>query len=181
MDEIHFEDSVLNALNERTQVEVPEVLVERETARQIRNLELRLAEQGMRLDRYLAYTNQTLDQLKQERRAQDLRKVRVEMALEAVAEREGLTVPEAQVEEAVNAALAEDAQLAQRTSARTLDLLRDYLRHQLLMRRTIDYLTSLASSEASDTMSRQSTEAEPSKPETAAANPSRRASRTKEA
>jgi len=103
------------------------------------------------------------------------------MALEAVAEREGLTVPEAQVEEAVNAALAEDAQLAQRTSARTLDLLRDYLRHQLLMRRTIDYLTSLASSEASDTMSRQSTEAEPSKPETAAANPSRRASRTKEA
>ena len=180
-DEIHFEDSVLNALNERTQVEMPEVLVERETARQIRNLELRLAEQGMRLDRYLAYTNQTLDQLKQERRAQDLKKVRIEMALEAVAEREGLTVPEAQVEEAVNAALAEDAQLAQRTSARTLDLLRDYLRHQLLMRRTIDYLTSLASSEASDTMSRQSTEAEPSKPETAAANPSRRASRRKEA
>jgi trigger factor len=180
-DEIHFEDSVLNALNERTQVEVPEVLVDRETDRQVRNLELRLGDQGMRLDRYLAYTNQTLEQLKQERRSLDLKKVRIELALEAVGEREGLTVPDAQVEEAVNAALADDPQLAQRTSARTLDLLRDYLRHQLLMRRTIDYLTSLASSETSDTMNRQPIQGEPSKPDQAAANPSRRASRAKEA
>src|SRR5207245_7994745 len=80
-DEIHFEDSVLNALNERTQVEVPEVLVDRETDRQVRNLELRLGDQGMRLDRYLAYTNQTLEQLKQERRSLDLKKVRIELAL----------------------------------------------------------------------------------------------------
>lgn len=152
-DEQRFENDVLKALDERMRADMPETLVEREVNRRIRELELRLQEQGVKMDRYLEYTNSSADVLKSEYRPQALQKVRLELALETVAEREGLSVSDEEVEAAVNAALAEDEDLARRArDLRTADPVRAYFRHQLLMRKTIDYLSSLAAPESSDTM-----------------------------
>jgi trigger factor len=181
-DEARFENDVLKALNERAQVELPDALVDREVNREIRELELRLQEQGVRFDRYLEYTKTSMDVLQAERRPQATQKVRMEMALETVAEREGLTVSDTEVDEAVQRALAEDQALARRAEdLRTADPVRGYFRHQLLMRKTIDHLSSLASSEGSDTMNPQPTEGEAPKPAAVAAKPGRRTQRTKEA
>ncbi len=158
-DQQRFESEVLKSLSDRVQVDVPEALVDREVNRQIRQLELRLNEQGMRLDRYLQYTNTTLDVLRAERRPQANQKVRIELALEAVADHEGLTVLEPEVDEAVTRALAEDDQLARQADLKSADPVREYFRHQLLMRKTIDHLCALAAPEASDTMNAQSGEA----------------------
>lgn len=181
-DETRFENDVLKALNERVEVELPEALVEREVNRDVRELELRLQEQGVRIDRYLEYTKTSLDVLRAERRPQAGQKVRLELALETVAEREGLTVGDAEVDQAVQRALAEDQQLARRAEdLRTADPVREYFRHQLLMRRTIDHLSSIASSESSDTMNRPSTEGDLSMPASGAGKPSRRKPKTKDA
>lgn len=148
-----FESEVLKALSERVQIEVPEALINREINRQVRDLELRLQDQGVRLDRYLEYTNTSLDVLKAERSPQAAQKVRIELALEAVAEREGLTVSDAEVEDAVNTAVNEDRQLARKVDElKNADPVRAYFRHQLLIRKTIDFLSSLAAHEGSDTM-----------------------------
>ena len=150
-DEQRFENEVLKALDERMEVEVPEALIEREVSRRVRELELRLQEQGVKMDRYLEYTNTSLDVLKAEQRPQAVQKVRLELALEAVAEREGVTVSDAEVQEAVTNALAEDDHAGHRhEDLRTADPVRAYFRQQLLMRKTIDYLSSMAAPEPSD-------------------------------
>ncbi len=152
-DEQRFENGVLKALDERMEVEVPEALIEREVSRRIRELEVRLQEQGVKLERYLEYTNTSLDVLKAEQRPQAVQKVRLELALETVAEREGLTVSDAEVEEAVTNALAEEDHEGHRHGdLRTADPVRAYFRHQLLMRKTIDFLSTVAAPESSDTM-----------------------------
>ena len=152
-DEQRFENDVLKALDERMEVEIPEALVEREVSRRVRELELRLQEQGVKMERYLEYTNTSLDVLKAEQRPQAVQKVRLELALETVAEREGLTVSDAEVEQAVANALAEDDHAGHaHGDLRTADPVRAYFRHQLLMRKTIDYLSSVAAPEMSDTM-----------------------------
>jgi len=144
---------VLRALDERMEAEVPEALIEREVSRRIRELETRLQEQGVKMERYLEYTNTSLDVLKAEQRPQAAQKVRLELALETVAEREGLTVSDAEVDEAVNNALAEEDHVGHKhRDLRTADPVRAYFRHQLLMRKTIDYLSSVAAPEPSDTM-----------------------------
>jgi trigger factor len=151
-DEQRFENDVLKALDERMEAEVPEALIDREVSRRVRELELRLQEQGVKMERYLGYTNTSLDVLKAEQRPQAVQKVRLELALETVAEREGLTVSDAEVEEAVTNALAEDDHAGHRHGdLRTADPVRAYFRHQLLMRKTIDYLSSMAAPERSDT------------------------------
>ena len=153
-DEQRFENDVLKALDERMEAEIPEAMIERELNRDIRQLELRLQEQfGMRLESYLQQTNRSLEVLRAERRQQAVQKVRLELALETVAEREGLTVSDAEVEEAVTKALSEDEQTRRRTQdLRTADPVRAYFRHQLLMRKTIDFLRTVAAPEPSDTM-----------------------------
>jgi trigger factor len=152
-DEQRFENDVLKALDERMEVEVPEALIEREVNRRVRELEVRLEEQGLKMERYLQYTNTSLDVLQAEQRPQSVQKVRLELALETVAEREGLTVSDVEVEEAVANALAEEDHTGhQHGDLRTADPVRAYFRHQLLMRKTIDFLSAVASPESSDTM-----------------------------
>jgi trigger factor len=151
-DEARFENDVLQALDERMQAEVPEALIEREVNRRLRELELRLQDQGMKMDRYLEYTNSSADVLKAEQRPQAVTKVRLELALETVAEREGLTVSDAEVDQAVSNALSEDEKVARRNQdLRTADPVRAYFRHQLLMRKAIDFLSTVAAPESSDT------------------------------
>ena len=152
-DEQRFENDVLKALDERMEAEIPEALIEREVNRRTRELELRLQDQGVKIDRYLEYTNTSLDVLKAEQRPQAVQKVRLELALETVADREGLTVSDAEVEQAVQNALAEEDHAGHRHGdLRTADPVRAYFRHQLLMRKTIDYLSAMAAPESSDTM-----------------------------
>jgi trigger factor len=151
-DEQRFENDVLKALDERMEAEIPEALIEREVNRRVRELELRLQDQGVKMERYLEYTNISLEVLKAEQRPQAVQKVRLELALETVAEREGLTVSDADVEGAVTNALAEEDHAGhQHQDLRTADPVRAYFRHQLLMRKTIDYLSTVAAPESSDT------------------------------
>jgi trigger factor len=152
-DQQRFENEVLKALADRTQVEVPEAMVEREVNRQVRELELRLQEQGIRFDRYLEYTNTSRDVIRAERRSQASQKVRLELALATVAEREGIAVSDAEVEAAVQQAVQADPHPEhQREGFRNADPVRAYFRQQLLMQKTVDYLSSVASQEPSDTM-----------------------------
>ncbi|TMD42325.1 MAG: trigger factor [Chloroflexi bacterium] len=152
-DEQRFENDVLKALDDRMQVEVPEALIDREVNRRIRELETRLQDQGVKMDRYLEYTNTSLDVLRAEQRPQAVQKVRLELALETVAEREGLAVSDAEVEDAVNNALSEEDHTGHKhADLRTADPVRAYFRHQLLMRKTIDHLSTLAAPESSDKM-----------------------------
>src|SRR3989440_2316561 len=152
-DEQRFENDVLKALDERMEVEVPDALIERDVNRRVRELELRLQEQGVKMDRYLEYTNTSLEVLKAQQRPQAVQKVRLELGLGMVAEREGLTGSESEGEQAVNNALAEEDHASHRHGdLRTADPVRAYFRHQLLMRKTIDYLSSVAAPESSATI-----------------------------
>src|SRR5260370_30279101 len=135
------------------EVEVGVALGAAEFTRRSRALEVRLQESGVKMERYLEYTNTSMDVLKAEQRPQSVQKVRLELALETVAEREGLTVSDAEVDEAVANALAEEDHAGHRHGdLRTPHPGRAYFRHQPFMRKTIHYLSNLAAPQSSDTI-----------------------------
>ena len=93
-----FEAAVLERLRDTAVVDVPQTMVDREIDRQLREMELRLAGAGLRLDKYMEYTGQTAEQLRGERREAAAMRVKLELVLEALAAAEGLEVDEADVE-----------------------------------------------------------------------------------
>jgi trigger factor len=100
-DEERFHSDVLTALRDRVKVDVPAVMVERELERELASLEVRLAELGLRFDRYLEYTGGSIEKLKAERRPGAAENVRLELALSALATAEQLEIDELQVEREV--------------------------------------------------------------------------------
>jgi trigger factor len=81
--------------------DIPEVMIEREIDRQVRDTELRLAQAGMRFDRYLEYTGQTMEKLRGEARESAVARVKLELVLDALASAEGIEVDQSQVEREV--------------------------------------------------------------------------------
>ena len=97
-DDEQFEGTVLEELSKRATVDVPDLMIDREVDRQVRDMEMRLAQMGMQLERYLQYTGETMEALREQRRASAAERVRLELVLQALAEAEGLEIDEADVE-----------------------------------------------------------------------------------
>jgi trigger factor len=92
-----LEATALETFRDHVVVELPESMVEREIDRQVADLEVRLQSMGMPLDRYLEYTGTTLEKLRGERREMAVQRLKLELALDALAEAEGIEVDEAAV------------------------------------------------------------------------------------
>ena len=92
-----LEAAALEALRDHVVIDLPDSMVEREIDRQIADLEIRLQSMGMPLERYLEYTGTTTDKLRGERREGAVQRLRLELALDALVEAEGIEVDEAAV------------------------------------------------------------------------------------
>jgi trigger factor len=101
-DEERFQSDVLKALRDRVTVDLPAAMVERELDRELASMEVRLAELGLRFDRYLEYTGASVEKLRAERRPAAADNVRLELALGALATAEQIEVDELQVEHEVD-------------------------------------------------------------------------------
>ncbi len=92
-----LEASALEALRDHVVIDLPQTMVEREIDRQVADLDARLQSMGMPLDRYLEYTGTTVEKLRGERREPAVQRLRLELALDALAQAEGIEVDEAAV------------------------------------------------------------------------------------
>jgi trigger factor len=97
-DEEKYESSVLSALRDRVSVDVPEALVDREIDNQLTEMSVQLAQAGLQLERFLEYSGQTIEQVRGERREGAVQRVKLDLALQALARAEGVEVDEADVE-----------------------------------------------------------------------------------
>ncbi len=101
IDRERYEAQVLTAFRDFISFDVPEVMIEREIDRQLRDTEMRLAQAGMRFDKYLEYTGQTIEKLRGEAREPAVMRVKLELVLDALATAEGIEVDHSQVEREV--------------------------------------------------------------------------------
>ena len=97
-DQERYQDDVLAALRDRVTVDIPELMIERDLDRQVAELEVRLAALGIRFEHYLEYSGSTAAKFRQERHPVAVQRVRLDLALNALAAAEQLEVDESQVE-----------------------------------------------------------------------------------
>ncbi|MCR4420528.1 MAG: trigger factor [Clostridia bacterium] len=135
---------------EAATVEVPASLVERRLGAMVAELEDRLRQQGMNLEEYLRMTNGTMEDVRARFRPEAEAEVKRELVLEAIAQKEGLKVEEAELDREVET-------LAQR-SGREAAAIKESLppewlegmRRSLLYRKVVDFLVENASIEVSE-------------------------------
>ncbi|HEX3606867.1 MAG TPA: trigger factor [Candidatus Dormibacteraeota bacterium] len=101
IDRERYEAQVLTAFRDSVSFDVPDMMIEREIDRQLRDTEMRLAQAGMRFDRYLEYTGQTIDKIRGEAREPATMRVKLELVLDALATAEGIEVDHSQIDREV--------------------------------------------------------------------------------
>ena len=94
----NFECAVFDKVVENMEAEIPEVMYERRVAEMIQDLEQRLAPQGISLEMYMQFTNQTIESIQTTYREQAEKQVKLRLALEKIAEVEKLEVSDEDVE-----------------------------------------------------------------------------------
>jgi trigger factor len=101
-------DEALQALSRKVaDVEIPDSLVDQETESRVESARRRMEQQGVTLEQFLEATQTTELEFRSDARNHSVRAIRADLALEAVARAEGITVNDEDLNEVVEA-LARD-------------------------------------------------------------------------
>lgn len=96
-----FESDLINALIEKTEVDIPEVMVKTEAENMLRDFDMNLRSNGLDLKSYLKYTGESLDDLREKYKPASEKQVKIRLALLKIAELEGLTATEEETEKEI--------------------------------------------------------------------------------
>jgi trigger factor len=99
--ETEYIDKVVDKITEEAEVDVPEILVEREIDRTLRNFEANLVEQGLSLEGYLESCGLDKEALHSNYRDDAYSAVKSEFVLDAIAKAEGFEAQDNEVNEKV--------------------------------------------------------------------------------
>ncbi|WP_243386139.1 trigger factor [Bacillus kexueae] len=91
-------DDLVEKAAENAEVEIPEVMVDQEVDRMMREFEQRLQMQGMNLELYFQFSGQDEDALRAQMKEDAQKRVKFNLTLEAIAKAEELTVTDEEAE-----------------------------------------------------------------------------------
>ncbi|HOC06072.1 MAG TPA: trigger factor [Bacillota bacterium] len=136
-----FRTAVLEAVRDKAEVDIPEVMIENETKAMLRQMENRFAQQGLKFEDYLSYTGKSVEDIKAEMRPGAENNVKTELLLDTISKVENISVEEAELEEEIAqlaAVYGQDAKDMRKAleKNRQLEALEQVIRH----RKTMDFL-----------------------------------------
>jgi trigger factor len=95
--EREFEEAVITAIIENSKMDIPEAMVSKEIDAMMQDLEGRLKYQGLSLDQYMEFTGNTTEKMRDFMKENAERKVKADLALEAVSKAEEIKATEEQL------------------------------------------------------------------------------------
>ncbi|HKB33647.1 MAG TPA: trigger factor [Candidatus Dormibacteraeota bacterium] len=145
MEKLEREQEVVRALVEASSVDVPEALVDRELTSQLESMERTLNRQGLKLERYLEYVGQTLDQWMAGQRPDAEARLKIDLVLAEFARRESLEPSDEEAVAFLEEEAAQDDELkGQVDELKNSPSARRYFASRLRRRRVLERLLEVA-------------------------------------
>jgi len=89
-----YEEAVLDAVCANVKVEIPSVMIDKEIGNMIKDLEMRLQYQGLDLQTYYQYTNNTEEKVKEYMKETAEKRVKTDLVIEEIAKAENIEATE---------------------------------------------------------------------------------------
>ncbi|HHT28360.1 MAG TPA: trigger factor [Firmicutes bacterium] len=143
--EDNLRNDLINLAVRNATIDVPEAMIKTEMDELTRDFEQRLAYQGLKLDVYLQAYNISREQFDGDVRAQAEQRVRTSLVLNAIAEKEGITVTSEEVDERIEQIAAGAGERADQVrSAYGRDSMRRGLEENLRLEKVVNLLADSA-------------------------------------
>ena len=138
------EDQVLKAVIEDADMELPEPMIESQQLQILEDFATRLSYQGMGLEQYLQMTGSTEEKMMEQVRPQALDRIKSRLVLEAVADAEGLTASDEEVEKEIEDRAKQSFIAVDKYKERLTAYDQKILRRDIAVRKAADFLVDNA-------------------------------------
>ena len=142
--ETAFENEVVEKAVATCEMDIPNGMVEEAIDNMLRDMEMRLMYQGMKLDDYFKYTGQTREQVREMYREQAAERVKTQLALEAIRDADKIEATEEEIDAEI-AKLADSRKKSLEDMKKQLtDGDREYFRQAATMNKVVEFLKGCA-------------------------------------
>ena len=142
-----FENDVIEAVVENATIDIPEAMIEEQVDNMLRDMEMRLMYQGMRLDDYLKFTQQTREDLQKMYHDEAEHRVRTQLTLEAIRKAESIEADEAEIDEEMKSFAENSRSSLEDFKSRLTDADKEYFKEIASLTKTINFLKANAGKE----------------------------------
>ncbi len=142
------EEQLVQKIGGEAEVEVPDVLVEKELDRMMGDMERFLRMQGLTLEQYMQMAGRSLKDIRQENREEGERSVKANLTLDAIIKKEGIQAEEHEIDEIIEkyaAGYEQDPEKAKEMFASQERI--GIIEEEVKFRKAIDFLVAQAKME----------------------------------
>jgi len=135
------EDEVIKKVTELSEIDIPEVMIEKQIDSMVRDFEMQLMYQGLKLEGYLDYYNKSMEEFRDGLKSEATERVRTQLTLEKVSQVEGVTASEEELDKELE-------EMAKRYKMEDIEKFKksmgedelNYIRESIIIRKTVDLL-----------------------------------------
>ena len=142
--ETAFENEVIETVCENAKVDIPDAMIEDQSDSMLRDMELRMMYQGMKLDDYFKYTGQTREQVRDMYRDSAKERVLSQLVLEAVKKAEDIKATDEETDAEMARYAEQNKMELDKFKENLSDGDKEYFAEAAAMRKTIDFLKANA-------------------------------------
>ena len=138
------ENDVLGAVVANAEVEIPDVMVERQIDRMLKDFEYRLSMQGISLENYVKYSGLEVKAMRADMKDDAASRVKSQLVLEAVTKAEGVKAESAEVDERIDEYVKQFGERAEEFKKTIGEHDRSFFEEQAVIEKTIRLLVDSA-------------------------------------
>ena len=142
--ENEFENSVIEKVVECCTVEIPDAMIESEIDDMMKDMEMRLMYQGLKLKDYMMYTGQTEEQMREMYKEQASARVKGQLVLEAIKDAEGITATDEEVDAEIAKIAEERKKSLEDYKAQMSESSLGYFKNMTVMQKVVNFLKESA-------------------------------------
>ncbi len=136
------ENNIINAIVDASSADIPEVLIQNYLGDMLRDIEMRLYYQGMKLEDYFRYTGTTEEDFRKERHDDARRGALTRLCLEEIIKRESITATDEEAEKKYNDTMPAPADGSEKRKPDEREL--GYLKNEIVMEKLMNMLVDNA-------------------------------------
>lgn len=138
--EIAVENALVEKAVENASMDIPQAMINEQTNYLLREMQMRMAYQGLKMEDYLKYTGQTIQQLADMYKGEAEHRVKVELTLEAIRKAEGIEPTDEDVAKQIAEQAERMGQSVEDFEKTLTDEQRGYLRDTAAIQKVVDLM-----------------------------------------
>ena len=138
--EVTIENALVEKAVDNATIDVPHAMIHEQLDYMMREMEMRMAYQGLRMEDFLKYTGQTREQLAHSYHGEAEKRVRIELTLEAIRKAEGIEPTEEEVKKQIEEQAKRMGQEVETFEKNLTDEQRAYLSDSAAIQKVVDLM-----------------------------------------